>query len=169
MKVKVKEIKPKKAILNFEDTSPYFVNALRKLGKKLLIFYIHSYQSYLFNEFVVNYIKKNFKNYSKVKYSLGDLIFLKNKQMPENLEMPLINFDTNFKDEIYKKILEKQEITQKDFIIRQLPELMSTSQNRDLFVEIKWNYLKFAKKTANLSFFLPKGSYATIVIKKLFS
>jgi len=30
MKLKVKELKPKKAIINFEDTKPYFVNALRR-------------------------------------------------------------------------------------------------------------------------------------------
>jgi len=31
MKAKVKELKPKKAVLDFEDTSPYFVNALRRV------------------------------------------------------------------------------------------------------------------------------------------
>ncbi len=31
MKVKIKELKPKKAVLDFEDTKPYFVNALRRI------------------------------------------------------------------------------------------------------------------------------------------
>ena len=31
MKVKIKELKPKKAVLDFEDTKPYFLNALRRV------------------------------------------------------------------------------------------------------------------------------------------
>ena len=31
MKVEIKELKPKKAVLKIEDTKPYFVNALRRV------------------------------------------------------------------------------------------------------------------------------------------
>ena len=63
-----------------------------------------------------------------------------------------------------------------DFIIRQFPYLIEETVYRDVFVKIKdFKILNYEKDELNpekfkekISFFLPKGSYATMVIKQMF-
>ena len=51
-----------------------------------------------------------------------------------------------------------------------MPELSSEGTERDLFIEIKdFKIREMEKDKAVVSFSLPKGSYATVVIKELFS
>lgn len=142
-----------------------YINALKKLNKKILLLYIHAYQSYLFNSIAESYLKN--KNINKIK----------------NIKMPLIgfSFDLNeIKDiklkEIIEKILLKEKLSPRDFIIREMPELSSEGAERDLFMEIEelkigkmqkdeLNEKKFKLK---INFKLKKGRYATVVVKELF-
>ncbi len=117
-----------------------YIGALRKIPLKILKLYVHSYQSYLWNEMVVK---------SNVKY------------------IPIIGFGTKITENI-KGILEKEEITTRDFIIKQIPELSSEGVERDLFVNIKNLKIEKIKKGYIIRFTLPKGSYATEVIKQIF-
>ena len=150
------------------------VKSINEINKKILRFYIHSFQSYLFNLAVSNYISK-YKNSEKLKYSLGELFFL-NKY--EKIKFPLASFDAKFskKDRIYLKLLKKEDVKLDDFIIRQFPYLIEETVYRDVFVKIKdFKILNYEKDELNprkfkekISFFLPKGSYATMVIKQMF-
>ncbi len=117
-----------------------YIGALRKIPLKILKLYVHSYQSYLWNEMVVK---------SNVKY------------------IPIIGFGTKITENI-KGILEKEEITTRDFIIKQIPELSSEGVERNLFVKIKNLKIEKIKKGYIIRFTLPKGSYATEVIKQIF-
>ncbi len=149
------------------------INSMNEVNKKILRFYLHSFQSYLFNLAVSDYIKK-YKNYKKIKYSLGELFFI---DKYEKLKFPLISFDAKFskKDKIYLKFLKKEDIKLGDFIIKQFPYLIEETSYRDVFVKIKdfkiLNYeedeLNPGKFKENISFILPKGSYATMVIKQM--
>ncbi len=139
-----------------------YIGALRRINKKLLKLYIHSYQSYLWNQAAKKYIE-----------------LTKNKG---NIKVPIIGFGLEeIKDKKLKKIIDniikKEKISARDFVIHQLPELSSEGDNRDLFTEIKdpkiintnKDELNKSKQKITMSFSLRKGSYATEAIKYLFS
>ena len=117
-----------------------YIGALRKVPLKILKLYVHSYQSYLWNEMVVK---------SNVKY------------------IPIIGFGTKITENI-KGILEKEGITSRDFIIKQIPELSSEGVERNLFVKIKNLKIEKIEKGYIIRVTLPKGSYATEAIKQIF-
>ena len=120
-------------------------------------------------------MKSKYKNYKKVEYSLGEFIFINKK---EKLKFPLISFDTKFndKDKIYLRILKEEKVKLNDFLIKELPWLIEETVYRDIFVDIKnFKTLKFEKDDLNkekfkqiIEFQLPKGSYATMLIKQMF-
>jgi len=129
-----------------------FIGALRQLHKKLLKLYIHSYQSYLWNKIV--------EELSKTK-------------LPK--EFPLIGFDTEITPEI-KIVLEREKITVRDFIIKQIPEISAEGNTRKTITKVKelhvWELendnLNKNKKKCKIDFFLTKGCYATEFIRQLF-
>ena len=94
--------------------------------------------------------------------------------------MPLVGFGTRLGDDKISKTLQrliaKEKITQRDFIIRQMPELSSEGAERDLFFssnklkasEAELDDLNKGARKVKLEFELGKGSYATIVVKRLF-
>ncbi len=139
-----------------------YVGALRKINKKLLRLYIHSYQSYLWNKTAEEYI-----TLTKTK---------------KNTKIPIIGFglekiEDNKLSTIITNIMKKEDITNRDFIISQVPELSSEGNDRDLFlgmsnikiIKTDKDELNKNKQKMILSFSLKKGSYATEVIKYLFS
>ncbi len=154
-----------------------YIGALKRLSLRLLKMYVHAYQSYLFNECL-----KEFLEYGKtVDYSLGEFVFTKDKQN-KDLELPLIGFaseelENEENKEIIKIIMQKEGINYNDFIIRQIPELSCEGELRECFVEVKdliINELEEDELNQNMkkimvSFTLPKGSYATMVIRKMFA
>lgn len=167
-----KEFKQACEKLKIETNEP-----ISELRKKIFLtkFYLQSYQSYLFNEVLKQYIKTKTKDYAKFNTKLGEFILPLNKI--KNIEIPLINFDTEFKDKtiekIYEDLLEKENIKKQDFIIRQMPKLISTTVFRKAFIEItelnldelKEDELNPGKKKQTVQFILPKGAYATMAIK----
>ena len=151
-----------------------YIGAIRLLPKRLLKMYVHAYQSYLWNETLVKYLK--LKKWKEVDYSLGKLVFVKEK---ENLQVPLIGFGVEIDEKlkgIIEEIMERENLSFSDFIIRQIPELSLEGDLRDAFVSvqdfkvgiIEEDELNSGKKKVKVSFILGKGSYATMVIKRLF-
>jgi len=153
-----KDFKQVCSILNLPENDP--VNNLRKFGIKKLRFFLHSYQSYLWNSLV--YEKLNNEDGFEVPYCLGNYKFLNKKIGNYKLDLP--NFDIGD----YNSILKKDGITKDNFLIKELPELVSETSPRDIITEVKGLKIKMEKDRYFLSFFLKKGSYATVFIKKLF-
>ena len=152
------------------------VGALRLVPLKILRMMVHAYQSKLWNDTVEQLIEKTGK-FRRISYSLGQLAFPETKI--KNREIPIIGFDTVVKDkdvrEIIGEIMRRENITFRDFIIREIPELTSEGISRDMIVSVKKftstiadDELFAGKKKVTLSFELPKGSYATMVVKTLF-
>ncbi|MBT4650929.1 tRNA pseudouridine(13) synthase TruD [Candidatus Woesearchaeota archaeon] len=158
-----------------------FVGALKKLPNRLLKMYIHAYQSYLWNETLSTYLKNQNQQVKEVPYSAGTFIFIKNPEPFLELNVPLIGFasedlETNeqIKEIIHHSML-KENISYRDFIIKQIPELSSEGGTRTAFIEVKElkiedqqpDELTPGKNKIKISFILGKGSYATLVIKKI--
>ncbi|MFH1209207.1 MAG: tRNA pseudouridine(13) synthase TruD [archaeon] len=157
-------------ILGLDGTN--FINSVRKIEKWKLIFYISSYQSYLFNEYLSEYIKSKTKDHFLVSYNEGKFVFSEKKF--KNFKISILSFDSKT-DRIYRKILEKENIKLDDFLIREMPELINEGNFRDAFLDVKLKYeyskdeLHEGKYKCLLEFSLKPGSYATIVVKKIFS
>jgi tRNA pseudouridine13 synthase len=140
--------------------------------------YIHACQSYLWNEASAEYVKKKSKKYYSCEYSHGVFVFPEKKL--KDVKIPLLSFDTEFEnieiEQIYSIILKKHGLSLRDFIIRSFPDITPPGAERELVAEVKnlvlgtleKDELNEKKKKCKICFELGKGSYATIVIKKLF-
>ena len=165
-----------------------FVGALTKIPIRLLRMFVNSYQSYIWNKVVAEFLEKNYKEGTKVAYSLGELYFTSEKQK-DNLELknsiknfkaPLVGFGSEELENeeikpIFKKIMAEENLKYTDFVIKQIPQITLEGDLRDVFVEVKYlqisdveeDELNEGKKKVKVSFFLSKGSYATMVVRKL--
>jgi tRNA pseudouridine13 synthase len=128
-----------------------FVGALKLMPKKLLILYVHAYQSYLWNICLEEYVKTNTKN----------------------IEIPLIGFGTEDMDKkvekIIEDIMEKENVSFRSFINRSMPDISLEGGLRNAFIEIKnFEILEKGKDFVKIKFRLSKGSYATEAVKFLF-
>jgi len=156
------------AKLGLDVTKNDYIGAIRSLGVRRVQFYLHSYDSYMWNNVLANYLMRY--DHFRVKYDYGSFIFLKKKI--KNFEIPFIKHKTKFKDKgiqkIYEKVLDEEGISKEDLLIKEIPEINTSGASRSAFVNVSWKSLNFnrQKSIADVEFFLPKGSYATIVLKK---
>ena len=93
-------------------------------------------------------------------YSKGELAFLEDKNY-QSLNIKLVGFDVD------SGLLKEFGLTSRDFIIKQFPELSVEGIERECFVKTELTYTQ-DQEGMTLEFILPKGSYATMMIKSLF-
>lgn len=128
-----------------------FVGALNKLPRKILLLYIHSYQSWIFNRTVDKLIEIGI----------------------EVDEIPLIGFGTELENEtsevaeVIGRIMAEETINERDFILKQFPNMSLEGDRRSMFVSVSDLKIEGDKKKLKVSFSLPKGSYATVFIDYL--
>ena len=157
-------------LLNIPMSNNDFIFELRKQPRRLLRFYISSYQAFIWNKLLSNHLKKQ-KDSLIIKSNSGDLYI--SKSNIEDFKIPLISFDAEMSDEL-KSILEEENIQLKDFIIPQMPELTTETVYRNAFIDVKNISFEYSDDELNknklkvvIKFFLPKGCYATMLISKL--
>lgn len=157
--------------------------AIKTIDRELLNLYILAYQSYLFNEIVREYIEHLDTNLIRISYTMGTFVFFKNK-IPGNrladMQLPLLNEKSVLDDRIkpiVQTILNQEGITLKDLALRKMRfrGVRFKSPMRDVVIlpditeignpENDDRYAPHKKFT--LSFDLPPGSYATLLIKRL--
>ncbi len=131
------------------------IRTLRTMAdRRMLRFYISAYQSYLWNQVV--------------------------EQVADEKAVPVIGFLTKLASprirDIYEKLLHQEGVTTRDFLVPKMPELGNEGTERELCVRVvnfsaAWDQdeLHDGKYKATLSFQLPKGAYATLVVTTLFS
>ncbi|MBS3051470.1 MAG: tRNA pseudouridine(13) synthase TruD [Candidatus Aenigmarchaeota archaeon] len=123
---------------------------LGEIGKKTLKFYIHAYQSFLFNRLLDKYISL--------------------KSSPLSGRFPIVGYGTNLKNDFagreLRKMLKKDGITTEDFSIRSL-NITCVGSQREAFVKPSNLEHRIEGKALVLSFTLPKGSYATVLIREI--
>jgi tRNA pseudouridine13 synthase len=148
-----------------------FIGALKKLPIRLLLMYVHAYQSYLWNKTVEKFLRKE-KVVLEIDYSLGTFVFVEERQ---DWKIPLIGFEEVEPEfaNVISEVMKEENLQNTDFVIKQIPELSMEGELRDVFIPIDVQIGKIEKndlgrgKKLQLSFTLPKGSYATMVIKRL--
>lgn len=177
----VKLIKEKRVDDHLLKNKTDFVGALKRLQMRLLKIYVNAYQSYLWNESLRLYLERKSKIIKKVSYTLGEFCFT--EKPDQKLEVPLIGFNEEIIEtvknkeikEIISQLRQSEQITFTDFIIKPIPELSQEGELRKAFTEVKdlkvgnWedDELNKGKNKITLSFSLGKGSYATMVIRKI--
>lgn len=156
------------------------VGALRRLPTKLLLMYLHSYQSYLWNKAVSLCIEKEIPRVARIQYSLGYLAIPRDDAglVKVQSSLPIIGFGTDEGCESVAGLMKEEGIKPRDFILRELPELSSEGGERDMLVHAShWAVSALeedtlrefrGKKKCTVSFFLPKAAYATMVLRQAF-
>ncbi|MDP6294361.1 MAG: tRNA pseudouridine(13) synthase TruD, partial [Candidatus Woesearchaeota archaeon] len=133
-----------------------FAGAIRNLPKHLRKLYVHAYQSWIFNKALLE--TPNAEGLLPVpgsKTVLGRDDFSKNVQA----------------------ILEKEEVLLTNFECERMPELRSEGDTREARIKIQKLEVGPAepdeafegRKKVTVSFSLPKGCYATVLLDQLFS
>jgi tRNA pseudouridine13 synthase len=131
-----------------------FIGALRTVHRRILRFYLSVYQSWLWNT-VVEEVKDFVDN------------------------VPLLGYLTEFSDkrvaQVYITLMKKESITLDSFLFKSLPELAFEGLDRATGFTVQdfsfiWDddVLHPDAYACTLKFFLPKGCYATLVVKHLF-
>lgn len=136
-----------------------YIGGLKVLERRLLSLYINSYQSFLWNEVVSEYIKRlKHKEYEGLNYNLEN---------EENVKVPFLTFDVKFGEfkEAYEELMKKEGITLRNFVIKQMPELSPLAASREMFVKIE----DYSFENEIIEFRLGKGSYATSVLKHIYA
>jgi len=187
-----------KAILNKLVQNPNdFVSALKELPKNLLTMFIYAYQSYLFNRILSERIIKKIPLNEAI---IGDIILpIRNEIIDQNLirvtdkNIEKVNkqiskkkavvsgvlfgsdsiFSEGIMGEIEHKIIDKEKIDPRDFIIPEIPYISSSGSRHPLLAhidEIKSNVIEDIlnkdRKVAILNFELQKGCYATSLLRE---
>ncbi|MBS3169687.1 tRNA pseudouridine(13) synthase TruD [Candidatus Woesearchaeota archaeon] len=168
-------------LAHLDDHPADFVGALKKVPSRLLRMYVHALQSALWNRTAAAYLQRKGILEKSIDYSQGKLVFVKDTQRLLGINIPLVGFgelptDDDEIKEIITRLLTEEKIEQNNFVIKQIPELTVEGELRQLIVpignieigSIEDDEIFFGKKKMKVCFTLPKGSYATMVVKKWF-
>ena len=187
-----------KAILNKLINEPKnYVGALKELPRNLLTMFIYAYQSRLFNRILSERIRKKIPLNEAI---VGDIIlplrksvFDENGILVKESNIQKVNkqiskkkaavsgilfgsgtvFSEGEMGEIEHKIIDKEKIDSRDFIIPDMPNLSSSGSRRSLLAFVKdldfklgKDELNKGKNVLNLKFELQKGCYATSLLRE---
>ncbi|RLF47479.1 MAG: tRNA pseudouridine(13) synthase TruD [Thermoplasmata archaeon] len=168
-------------------------NALLRLPKNLVRIFLHAYQSYLFNKILSCRIKKNLpidealegdiiiiwdkemvvQSYEGIKVNKNNIDKI-NRQIKKHRCFPsaaIVGYDLlkaeGIMGDIEKKVMEKEGITEDEFKIPHMPELACRGMRRIISVPVKHLKWQFDGKNLHLQFFLPKGCYATSLLREI--
>lgn len=176
----------KEAFQTLQKDPKAFVPLLRKISREDLSLFISTYQSFIWNEVVRRLIHTEVPmGFISYKGLAGDYIFYSQLNQPNQrhffqLKIPTLSSKFEVSDlatsRIYNEVLHEREIKRALFNRIQLRQAYFKSTDRDMIMRpknihasIAADHLYPGKTQLTLNFFLPRGSYATMLIKRLFS
>lgn len=163
--------------------------AYRKIPAHLREMYVNAYQSFLWNECIKEILKDSVekKKLYSVEYAIGLLLFFTNLSEQEREKIPL-TFQTisdqmtisDSEHHFIDRVLAKEGLRRDDFGIEdETGNFFKTRARQVLLIPEDFTIVKperdelnskgnVARYKIQVSFSLPKGSYATVVTKRLF-
>ena len=154
-------LKYERSILGHLAKSPNdYVGALRALPRKLLVLFVHAYQSHLFNEIARERLKLGFEPLE------GDIL---EDGVPTGplfgTKCPLAG---GKQGELERRVLEGEWLEPKDFEIHGMPDLTSEGLRRKMWMDVEgFKVLEKGGDRIKIRFSLPKGCYATTALDYL--
>jgi len=156
--------------------------AFERLDQNLRILYVSAYQSWLWNRTLAGIVRKLPDTY-EVEYAAGKHVFYRtiapaaHDRLAE-LAIPLITPSEKFEGEaaeITAALLSEEKVEQRQFRLKKLAKTFFGKGRRDALMAPAGltsssgdDELNRGRRKVTLSFELPKGSYATILLKRLF-
>ena len=179
------------AMLNYLVEHPGdYAHSFDVLSVNLKRLFVHAYQSYLFNKILSHRLDAKLELDRAIE---GDVVCFAKEGLPdmdrqqavtmENIEavrrlaergrafvtLPLIGFETKLAEgiqgEIERAVLNDEEVSQENFRVEENPELGSRGTRRAALCAVK-PQIRVEGNIAELEFVLPKGSYATVVLRE---
>lgn len=146
------------------------VKAIRSLPLTIRRLFIQAYQSYIFNRLLSTAFLDGENLYDPTQ---GDVCFDKNNNLGrfvndplQKLAIPLVGYayskNNRFHNQILR-ILEDEEIAAKDFFLKYMQEISNEGGFRHSIIHHK----DFSMSGQTISFTLPRGSYATILLREI--
>lgn len=165
-----------------EITEKDYIRAIESLPKPLKRMFVNAYESYLFNK-VVNERSKIGIN----KYLPGDIIINEEERWVHEIDEDTIEDDMNKftlnptgllygskvpyaegkQGEIEKRIIEEENITKESFKCPKTPKLGSHGIRRSLRFKIEDTSVTKTCDGIDVEFFIPRGCYATAVLREI--
>jgi tRNA pseudouridine13 synthase len=165
-----------------------FHKALSLIDRGFLVFVLNAYQSFLFNRILFEHLEELQREHGfiadTISYSRGRFLFY--GELAEGLfeqlrrtSLPVPGWDSRITDpriaEIVADVLEQEGIELRDLKVRQLPRIYINAVERPAILvpeefsvgDLEEDELYDEKKKMTLKFFLPRGGYATLIIKRL--
>jgi len=185
-KLRLKNPSLKRVTEEYDKTKDW-LKAYKRIPPNIREMMISAYQSYLWNECIKKVLKLKINNRKiyPVRYSLGVLLFYKNvkeiNDVPETFKTISQDMEiTSFEREVITEILSKEMVSIKSFDIKETGNFFISHERKTL---LKPSQFKMSQPSADelndkgrknkfkitLSFTLPKGSYATMITKRLFN
>jgi tRNA pseudouridine13 synthase len=136
-----------------------YKGAIKRLPEGLQTLFIHAYQAWIFNRVLSQLIEEGWYE--------------------EEYEIPLVGFKTDLKDNrpenLIEEYLEEEGVEQEDFRLQEFPELRSEGSYRRAFadfrnfeiIDLDEDELNMTKNKVNVKFDLPKGCYATVLLREI--
>jgi tRNA pseudouridine13 synthase len=179
------------AMLNYLAEHPGdYAHSFDVLSVNLKRLFVHAYQSYLFNKILSHRLDAKLELDRAIE---GDVVCFAKEGLPdmdkqqavtmENIEavrrlaergrafvtLPLIGFETKLAEgiqgEIERAVLNDEEVSQGNFRVEENPELGSRGTRRAALCPVK-PQIRVEGNIAEIEFVLPKGSYATVVLRE---
>jgi tRNA pseudouridine13 synthase len=162
--------------------------ALERIEKRFLVFVLNAYQSFLFNEILARWLvevgTERVGGLAELRYSRGTFLFPRGLPagVAEELfttKLPVPGHDTDCGDERVRRVLDavlaEEGVTLADLRVRQMRRIRVGGVQRAAFIVPENLQVQAAEPDdlypgrvkASLSFFLPRGSYATLLVKRL--
>ena len=146
------------------------IRALRKIPVSLRRFYIQAYQSFIFNHSLSSAFLDGENLFEAepgdVCFDFNGIIGKYVKGLDQNLALPFVGYSyykkTRFDYQI-SKILQQEEISPKDFFIKEMQEVSSEGGFRQATIHCS----DYSANENTVEFSLSRGSFATILLREI--
>ena len=182
-----------KALLNYLVRRPGdHVGALHELPFNLLMMFVHGYQSYLFNRILSERMRRGLLIHEPLE---GDLVLPLDRRGLPDAERPLaveasnvakmrrqvregkafvsgllfgseVALASGAEGEIEHEVIAAEGLKPEDFVIPSIPRLSSRGTRRALVASVRGLHWSVTEGTATLEFELPRGAYATSLLRE---
>jgi tRNA pseudouridine13 synthase len=166
-----KHLRNERSVIEYMSKYDNPANAMRKLPRGILMMFIHSVQSLIFNAALEERIKEeDFKSKLYCQKNFYGFPDIENKAQKGDFALGnIIGYETNKEDlsESETDVLERLNLRIDEFKIKQMPELSMKGSVRTLMMPLKGLKYQTDKKDIQLDFSIPSGSYATIFLNEI--